>query len=124
MFRFWPDVPFLALKLESWLLKTLLILGASAALLLLFLSGSFVQAQNVVLNNTFELQNLTYWTKTGNLDPGFWGMDKFDTTGNGAKSWCFWQSPSSGKNGGITQTIFLIAGLTYDFSVRIAYDNH
>ena len=104
-------------------MKKLLILGASTALLFLFLAGPPALAQNVALNDGFEMQNSVYWTKTGNMQSAYWGVEKFDTTGNAQNSWCAWQSPANGMNGGFTQTVFLIAGVTYELTADIAYYN-
>jgi hypothetical protein len=103
-------------------MKIVLVLGALAASLL-FLSGASVSAQDVNLNNGFELQDTTYWKKTGGLGASYWGNEKFDTNNNGTTTWAFWQSPYSGKNGGLSQTIFVIAGVTYELTVDIAYYN-
>ena len=104
-------------------MKRFLLIGAAAALLVLLFGGVPAMAQNVALNNCFEMQSTVYWTKTGNMPAGYYGIDYFDTNGNAQNSWCFYQSPFQGKIGGISQTIFLIAGVTYDVSVDIAYYN-
>jgi hypothetical protein len=103
-------------------MKKVFVMGTFAALLF-FLSGAPGLAQDVDLNNGFELQSTLYWTKTGTLGGSYWGVDKFDTNNNGTKSWAFWQSPYTGKNGGLSQTIFVIAGVTYELTVDIAYYN-
>ena len=103
-------------------MKKVLVMGVLVASLF-FLGGAWVSAQDVDINNGFELQSKLYWTKTGGLGTSYWGIDKFDTNNNGTNTWAFWQSPYTGKNGGLSQTIFVIAGVTYELTVDIAYYN-
>jgi hypothetical protein len=103
-------------------MKKSLLVGAFAALLF-FGGGAPVWSQDVDLNNAFELQNILYWTKTGPLGSSYWGVEPFDTNGNGTPSWAFWQSPYTGNLGNLEQTIFVIAGVTYELTVDIAYYN-
>ena len=104
-------------------MKKVLILCSAAALLLLILGGTSAVAQQVALNDSFEMQSFVYWTQHGSLTPGDYGVEKFDTNGNTKQSWAYWQSPYTGHAGGLMQTVYLIAGVTYELKVNICYHN-
>ncbi len=90
------------------------------ALLLIAFSNQEGAAQNIVPNGGFESGDLDPWVKTGNHTYG--RMMKYDTNGNGSVSWCYRKMPgTSAGNGGLIQDVELIGGVTYDFSMCIAY---
>jgi len=104
-------------------MKKTLLEGAAIALFLFILSPGTARAQNVAANGDFELQAQGPWDLTGDNA----GVEclKYDTSGNGVKSWCWKRLPGSnpfgGGNGGLAQAVNLVAGVTYEFSARICY---
>ena len=102
-----------------------ILLGAGVAVLLLFFwSPGMAKAQNTVPNGDFEVQDLGPWTMTG--DNGWTTMKLYDTDGDGVDSWCWKRKPGTDNgqpfgNGGLEQEVYLIQGVTYDFSCWVAY---
>ena len=102
-----------------------LLLGAGAlALLLLFLSAGDCRAQTIVPNGDFQLKELGPWELYGNN--GYQECVRYDVTGNGSKSWCWKRRPGTNGglpwgNGGIKQTINLIAGVQYELTADLAF---
>ena len=96
------------------------IVGAGClALLLLVFSGSEALAQNTLPNGDFELQAAGSWDLTGNNNGAM--AATYDVTGLGS-SWCWKRQPGSDQgNGGLTQAVYLLDGLTYDFSMDVCF---
>ena len=109
-------------------MKKLRFFSAMAMVLLLW-SGSTALANDVVLDRHFETQQagpLTYWTATVN-DPGVQhGFIQNAVKGPADWSWCYHLYPSNNplNNGNITQTVYLVNGVTYDFFANIASHEH
>lgn len=111
-----------------------LFLFSAMALVLLVWSGSFAVANDVVINRHFELDQppgtpppspaVTYWTAfpQGGIQ---YGLIQNAVTGPADWSWCFSAWPSNApENVYITQDVYLIAGVTYDFFANIASHEH
>jgi len=96
--------------------KTILGAGLCTLLALAFISGD-VAAQTVVANEDFELQQLGSWEKTGENISQY--VYEYNVDGWGP-SWCWKRRPGTGNNGGIKQSVHLIAGETYLFSASVA----
>jgi hypothetical protein len=98
--------------------------GAGTIALLLFIFSSGVAfGQNVVANGNFDLEDRGPWELTGE-NTGAKAL-QFDVNGDINPSWCWkrqpgTKSPVSG-NGGLKQTIYLVAGQTYNFSAKVAF---
>jgi len=96
-----------------------LIFGAGlSALLVLFFAQGDLAAQSVVPNGDFELQKLGTWEKTGDNISQY--VMEYDTTGFGP-SWCWKRRPGYGNNGGLKQSVHLIAGVTYLLEASAAF---
>lgn len=96
----------------------------AAALFLLLLAPGMAYGNNVVPNEGFELQELGLWVMTG--DNGWTNLKEYDTNGDGTESWCWKRKPGldGGQpfgNGGLEQSVHLIAGVTYEFNADVAY---
>ena len=104
-------------------MKRVLVLFSAAALLLFIFGGAPATAQKVIVNDSFELHNTAYWTHHGNLVSTEYGVEQFDTNGNTKQSWAYWQSPYTGHSGGLEQTVYLLAGVTYELKVDVCYHN-
>ncbi len=96
---------------------------AGGIVLLLFLFQGVAFGQNTAANGDFQLQDQGAWEKNGN-NIGV-GCIEYDTNGNGQKSWCWKRkpgdSPFGGGNGGITQEVCLVGGVTYKLTANICY---
>lgn len=103
-------------------MKRLLLLGVAALLLFLVSSPSGV-AQDLVLNNGFEMQSTLYYTYYGNVPSIERGVNQKDVTAPGAYSWCFWQIPCNNVSGGLKQNINVIFGYEYTITADICYHN-
>jgi len=103
-------------------MKKIVLIGAMATFLICW-SSTPLFSQEMVVNNGFEMKTSLYHAYVGNVSSSNWGVDLKYVTSPSVTSWSFWQSPSSGKSGGPTQTVFVESGVTYDFSADIAYYN-
>ena len=101
------------------MMKSLLL---SIAAILLLMCGT-TQAQEVVLNNGFEMQGPSFYAYTGNIQSWDRGVDQRDTVTPGVYSWAYWQIPSDSGNGGYQQWIYVIAGVTYEINADVCYHN-
>ena len=100
-------------------MKKYLVAAGCAALLALFLCQGDLFAQNTVPNGDFELQSQGPWILTGSNTGA--SCSVYDTSGTGS-SWCWKRQPgTNGGNGGLTQDIPLIGGVTYNVSVNVCY---
>ena len=105
-------------------MKKLIYLGAFASLIFA-LCGGQAGANDTVLDRCFETQQagpLTYWSYFQSAGNPEQGVDYKKPTAAGY-SYCFYQVPWSGNSGGITQTVYLIGGVAYDFRADICYYN-
>lgn len=95
--------------------------GAGLCTLLLVLtSGSlFAQATaSIAANGDFEQGVLNEWSLYGNNNGQ--ALTKYNTVET-ATNWCNkWRPGSNRGNGGLTQEIYLIGGLTYNFGMDVA----
>ncbi len=94
-----------------------------APLLLLLWWGPLLPAAETVINGGFETEDSMHWEETGFLPYHHRGVVKFDVTGNGRKSWTYYQHPNSETVSGVAQMIHLFAGETYALSADICYHN-
>jgi len=79
-------------------------------------------AQDMILNGNYELEALGPWIMTGGNTHT--SVVKNDVTGTGNDSWCLEREPGTpNDNGGITQDVLLIGGVTYDFYADIKYNS-
>ncbi len=97
------------------------VMMGAVALLFFSIALTPAMAQEVVNNDGFETGDYVYWTHGG--PSPYFGVEDFDVTGDGSKSPCFYQTTYTGYNKNIKQTIYLIAGLTYDVNADVAYEN-
>lgn len=99
------------------------VIAGSVALALLFLTVSAAEAQNVAANGDFELQDRGPWELTGQ-NQGSKPLS-FDVDGDGYHSWSWKRQPGvkspEGGNGGLAQTVNLVAGVTYEFSANVCF---
>lgn len=96
------------------------------SLLLLFSLAMIVragEAQRLALNDGFEMESTLYWNLTGSLPSTQRGVYPFDVTGNGKPSWAYYQHPGDGYSGGLEQTLYVIAGVTYVVHADFCYHN-
>lgn len=97
---------------------------AGAAALLFFLGApAALVAGDMVLNSGFEMESTHLWTETGNVPSWHRGVAEFDVTGNGRKSWTYYQHPGSEISGGLDQIVTIRANETYVVSADICYHN-
>ena len=96
--------------------------GAVATLFLIAWSGTPSMAQEIVLNDTFEMQHWDFWTLTGNVPSGERRVLPFDTSVPGKFNYAYSQHTWDGISGGLAQTLFVQSGVTYSVSVKLAYD--
>ena len=101
-------------------MKRLIWMGTFALLLLLW-GGAEVDAQEVVINNGFEMANPYYYAYYGTVTSR--GVDIKDVSAPGVFSWCYWQVPGDNFYGGLQQWIYVHAGETYNVSADICYHN-
>jgi hypothetical protein len=99
-------------------------LGAGLAVLLLFfLAPGTALGQNVVPNGDIELRSLGPWETTGSTSGTAFVL--YDVDGIGGTSFCYKRrpgySPFGGGDGGIVQTVYLVAGVTYQFEADVCY---
>ena len=104
--------------------KTFGIMSA-VALLLLIWGGAAAQAKDIVLNTGFETGDTLWWQQYGSIQRG---VELFDVDGDTINDMAYWQIPWNAgggqyEDGGITQQIPLIAGVTYTVSMDICYHN-
>ena len=90
---------------------------------MLLLCAAPVSAGDLVLNDGLEMQSTAHWTETGNIPSYHRGVVEFDVTGNGRKSWAYYQHPGDEINGGLEQVVFVQAGVSYEVSADICYHN-
>ncbi|MFH2002707.1 MAG: hypothetical protein ABIK28_23755 [Planctomycetota bacterium] len=89
--------------------------------ILLLLGGREGTAGDIVLNYAFETQDTLHWIETGTVPYQDRGVVKFDVTGNGHPSWAYYQHPGYDFSGGLQQTLYVQAGVTYRISADICY---
>jgi len=94
-----------------------------AAVLALASAAAPAAAGDLVLNDGLELQETRLWVETGNVPSYHRGVVEFDVTGNGRASWAYYQHPGDDISGGLEQTIYVQAGVTYTVSADICYHN-
>lgn len=97
------------------------VLSGWMILSLLCFSAAPVAAMEIVLNDSFEMQNMLYWEFTGTIPYSDRGVLEFDVTGNGQESWCFWSIPWEYGEGTLKQWIYVIAGVTYEVGMDVCY---
>lgn len=107
-----PSYPPYGDIMRSSLIKTCLIV--------LVLSFS-AQAQTQALNDGFEMQDWTHWTLTGNLDSSYRWVFDFDVVAPNAFSYAYGQVPYTNFSGGLKQTVYLRANVTYEVSADLCY---
>jgi hypothetical protein len=96
-----------------------LLFGAGLTVLFLFMTQGGASAQTMTLNGDFEFQALDPWEMFGNNDSQ--QLVQYDIDGDGTSSLCWKKIPgTNGGNGGIRETIFLIGGLEYEVSAKVA----
>lgn len=96
--------------------------GAAALLLVLWWVPRLHPAETVI-NGGFETEDSMHWEETGELPSHHRGVALFDVTGNGLKSWSYYQHPNSDNVSGLAQMVHLFAGVTYTVSADICYHN-
>lgn len=94
--------------------------GMVLALGILFLNGSLANANEVVINNSFETKDWVYWETIGNLPPSEMTVTLFDMV-PGNSSWSFNLLTYTGYTGGLKQMVYVIEGVTYDVQADFAY---
>jgi hypothetical protein len=96
-----------------------------AAAILLIWGGTCVpvSGNDLVLNDGFDLQSTQHWIETGNIPTSERGVAWFDVTGDGKKSWAYYQHPGDGFSGGVDQVIHVQAGVTYSVKANFCYAN-
>ncbi len=102
-------------------MKKVFIGAGLCALLLVLASGNLSAAvsASMVGNGDFEQTELNEWVLYGNNN-GQEVLKASEPTGQ--VSWCNkWRPGSNRGNGGIKQDVYLIGGLTYEFSANIAF---
>jgi hypothetical protein len=102
------------------LFRNFLFLLIPFSLLLTWMDSS-AQGQELALNDAFELQNWDYWTPTGNLPLAKRQIIPFDILGQGLTTYAYEALPWTGYEGGLSQTIHVQAGMTYEVSADFAY---
>ena len=92
--------------------------GAAATVLFWFvaLPGA---AKDIVINDGFEMRDITYWEFTGTIKE--YGVVKYEVAGPLKESWCFWTRPWDKVEGTLAQWVYVIAGVTYEVSMDICY---
>lgn len=100
-------------------MRNLLVIGAIAVLMTLSV-GPTVEAKDIVINDAFNLPGWGYWLSSGN--PHAQWVDYYNVSGAGA-SYCIAQYVSTGYSGGLTQSVFVVQGVTYDVVADFAYAN-
>ena len=78
-------------------------------------------AEEIVLNDGFEMENILYWEFTGTIYQTDYGVKREDVTGDGQESWCFWSIPWDNGTGTLKQWIHVIAGTTYEVGMDVCY---
>lgn len=105
-------------------MRRIFMVTAMLAVSALFLPQPEVAAQTVAPNGDWELQELGPWNLVG--DNGNQLVTVYDVNGDGKLSWCWRRKPglNAGQpfsNGGCEQDVYLVKGVTYDFSADLAY---
>jgi len=97
-------------------MKKMLLLWMGACLAAVLLPAPSLEAQNAVCNPFFSTTDMTHWTGTDPsiiVVPGSLQM--------GLDWYCLRKNPGTpGNNGSVTQSVFLIGGVTYQFSAAVA----
>jgi hypothetical protein len=99
-------------------MKKILLLGMFA-LLLMWGSNEQGVAKEIVINDSFELQDTTHWTDFGTSPYAV----KMTDVVQGIFSWCMWNSPWNNGTGKIYQEVYLFNGVTYQVEADIQYHN-
>ena len=94
------------------------LLGAALAMLITAGAATDGTAQDLVLNKGFQTEDWMRWTTFGNIPDR--GVLSFNTSGSGY-SWSYYQIPYTGFGGGLSQTIYVLEGVTYEVSADVAY---
>lgn len=92
-------------------------------LTLLFITAlnPLANACDMALNHGFESEDTMLWTETGTIPYQNRGVVRFNVTGSGLQSWAYYQHPGWDYYGGVQQTIYVEAGVTYVVSADVCY---
>lgn len=92
----------------------------------LFIAGFLcifsLQAKDVVVNDGFETQGWHYWEPSGNVPTSYMSIQSFHILGEGQYTMCYGIRVWDGVSGGLTQNVYVEAGVTYDVHADFAYE--